>query len=56
MRYPEEAGSREEVTLNTLLTLQTLALLGIRNRYWVIIIVVVIVIIAIGFFARGRRI
>ena len=35
--------------------LSTLALLGLRIRYWIIIIIVVIVLLAILFMARGRR-
>lgn len=35
--------------------LTTLALLGLRIRYWIIIIIVVIVLLALLFMARGRR-
>ncbi len=39
--------------MNHVELLSTLALLGLRIRYWVIIIIVVIVLIALVFFARG---
>jgi hypothetical protein len=39
--------------MNHLELLSTLALLGLRIRYWIIIIIVVIVLIALAFFARG---
>lgn len=39
----------------TLLLIQTLGLLGLRIRYWVIIIIVILVILALAYFARGRR-
>ncbi len=32
----------------------TMALLGLRLRYWIIIIVVIIVILALGYMVRGR--
>jgi len=40
--------------MNYLMLLQTMGLLGIRIRYWVIIIIVIVVIIALGYMARGR--
>jgi hypothetical protein len=42
--------------MNYLMLLQTLGLLGLRIRYWVIIIIVIIVIIALGYMVRGRSV
>lgn len=42
--------------MNYLMLLQTVGLLGLRLRYWVIIIIVVIVLIALAYMARGRRV
>jgi hypothetical protein len=40
--------------MNYLMLLQTVGLLGLRIRYWVIIVVVILIIIALGYMARGR--
>jgi len=40
--------------LDYALLIQTVALLGLRIRYWIIIIVVILVLIALAGFARGR--
>ena len=45
-----------EAEMNYLLLLQTVGLLGLRIRYWIIIIVVVLVLIALAYMARGRRV
>jgi hypothetical protein len=42
--------------MNYLLLLQTMGLLGLRIRYWIIIIVVILVIIALGYMVRGRSV
>ena len=42
--------------MHHLLLLQSLGLLGLRIRYWIIIIIVIIVIIALAAFARGRSV
>ncbi len=42
--------------MNYLMLLQTVGLLGLRLRYWVIIVVVVVVLIALAYMARGRRV
>ncbi len=34
--------------------IQTMGLLGLRLRYWLIIIIVVLIILALGYYARGR--
>jgi hypothetical protein len=40
--------------MNYLMLLQTVGLLGLRIRYWVIIVVVILIILALGYMARGR--
>lgn len=41
--------------MNYLLFLQTMGLLGLRIRYWIIIIVIIVVVLALAFMLRGRR-
>lgn len=40
--------------MDYLLLLNTIGLLGLRLRYWLIIIVVIIVLLALGFMMRRR--
>jgi hypothetical protein len=40
--------------MNYLMLLQTVGLLGLRIRYWVIIVVVILIILALGYMVRGR--
>ena len=40
--------------MDYLLLLNTIGLLGLRTRYWLIIIVVIIVLLALGFMLRRR--
>jgi hypothetical protein len=40
--------------MNYLMLLQTVGLLGLRIRYWIIIIVVVLILIALAYMVRGR--
>jgi hypothetical protein len=40
--------------MNHMELLSTLALLGLRIRYWVVIIIIVVVVFALIFYARGR--
>lgn len=47
--------SRWEVGMYHPLLLQTVALLGLRLRYWVIIIVVILVVLALAAMARNRN-
>ena len=42
--------------MHHLLALQTLGLLGLRLRYWVIIVIVIIVIIALASYVRSRQV
>ncbi len=52
--YPEDVTFDLEANMNHLLLLQTIALLGLRLRYWAIIVVVIIVVLALGFMMRNR--
>jgi hypothetical protein len=55
---PSYSGAKhqtvQEAEMNYLMLLQTVGLLGLRLRYWVIIIVVVLVLIGLAYMARGR--
>lgn len=42
--------------MNYLMLLQTVGLLGLRLRYWVIIIIVILILLALGYMARGRSV
>jgi hypothetical protein len=42
--------------MDYLMLLQTVGLLGLRVRYWIIIIVVILVIIALGYMVRSRSV
>jgi hypothetical protein len=55
--YPgTDQYTAEEDRMNYLMLLQTMGLLGLRIRYWIIIIVVIIIIIALGSMVRGRSV
>lgn len=42
--------------MDYMMHLNTLALLGLRLRYWVIIVIVIVVLIALAYMARGRTV
>lgn len=52
--YPEKESILGGRTLDYLFLVQTVGLLGLRLRYWVIILIVIVVIVALMAMARGR--